>query len=326
MPLSQQARARLAVVAAIFALPLLYFHRATFSGEIFISRDTLLVYYPLKQYWAARVSQLQLPDWYPYDGLGQPFAGMLVSGAFHPTNLLYLLLSLGTAFKVITLLAYVAALGGVYLFGRLWGMGRGAALLAGLTYALGGYMVGISNNQSYLLAAATFPWALWGAEHFLRQPSARWASAAVIPLVLVLFSGDPQSFAMCNVMLLVLVLLRPARSSMVRVAPRAVLLIAIGALLSAVLSIPVLSVLKNGYPSAPTFEWATRYSFHSLRLLELCLGALFIEPASGVVASARMADELFQSGFGGFWVSSAYMGLPAVLLLGALSGRTGASR
>ncbi|MFY0521663.1 hypothetical protein ACN28I_00045 [Archangium gephyra] len=30
-----------------------------------------------------------------------------------------------------------------------------------------------------------------------------------------------------------------------------------------------------------------------------------------------MADELFKSGMGGFWVSSVYMGLPAVLLLEA---------
>ncbi len=317
MPLSQQARTRLAVVAATFALPLLYFHRATFSDEIFISRDILRVYYPLKQYWVERVSQLQFPDWYPHDGLGQPFAGMLISGAFHPTNLLYLVLSLGTALKVTTLLAYVAALGGVYRFARLWGLGRGGALLAGVTYALGGYMVGISNNLLYLMAAATFPWALWGAERFLRQPSVSRAAIAAILACLVLLSGDPQSFALCNGGILMLVLLRPERSSMVRVAPWAGLLIVLGALLSAVQILPVLSILKDAYPSAPTLEVATQYAFHPLRLLELCLGALFIDPDSGTAASVRMADELFLSGVGGFWVHSVYMGLPAVFLLGA---------
>jgi hypothetical protein len=316
MPLSQQARTRLAVVAAAFALPLLYFHRAAFSGKIFASRDVLRVYYPLKQYWAERVSQLQFPDWYPYNALGQPYPGMLISGTFHPANLLYLLLPVGTALKVITLLSYVAALGGTYLFARCWGLGRGAALFSGLTYALCGYMVGISNNLLYLMAASTFPWALWGAERFLRQPSVARAATAALPLSLVLLSGDAQSFAMCNGMLLVLVLLRPDRAGALRAAPRAGLLIVLGALLCAVQILPVLTTVKNAWPSAPTLQWATLFSFHPLRLLELAVGALYLDPESGTAASSVMADELFQTGMGGFWVHSVYMGLPAVLLLG----------
>jgi Bacterial membrane protein YfhO len=317
MALPAQTRTRLAVVAAAFALPLLYFHRATFSSEVFITRDILRVYYPLKKYWAERVSQLQFPDWYPYNGLGQPYAGMLISGAFHPANLLYLVLPLGVALKVVTLLSYVAALGGTWLFGRLWGLGRGAALLAALTYALGGYLVGLSNNLLYLMAAATFPWALWGAERFLRQPSASRAAIAALPLCLVLLSGEPQSFALCNGMLLALVLLRPERASMLRTAPWVGLLIVLGALLSAVQILPVLTVLKNAWPTAPTFKDATVFSFHPLRLLELALGPLFIDRASGMVASDKLANELFQSGLSALWVSSVHMGLPALLLLGA---------
>jgi membrane protein YfhO len=316
MPLSQQARTRFAVVATAFALPLLYFHRAAFSGKIFASRDILRVYYPLKQYWAERVSQLQFPDWYPYNALGQPYPGMLISGAFHPANLLYLLLPLGTALKFITLLSYVAALGGTYLFARLWGLGRGAALFSGFTYALCGYMVGISNNLLYLMAASTFPWALWGAERFLRAPSMSRAAAAALPLSLVLLSGDAQSFALCNGMLLVLVLLRPDRAGALRAAPRVGLLIVLGALLSAVQILPVLTTLQNARPSAPTLQVATFFSFHPLRLLELAVGALFLDPESGTAASSAMADELFQTGMGGFWVHSVYMGLPALLLLG----------
>jgi hypothetical protein len=319
MPLSPQAKTRLSVLAAIAALPLLYFHRASFSDEIFISRDILRVYYPLKKYWVDRVSQGQFPDWYSFDGLGQPYAGMLISGAFHPANLFYLVLSLGGALKLITLLSYMAALGGTYLFGRLWGMGRGAALLSGLTYALCGYMVGISNNLLYLMAAATFPWALWGAERFLRQPSVARAAAAAIPLALVLLSGDPQSFAMCNGMILVLVLLRPDRASALRVAPRAGLLIGLGALLSAVQILPVLSILREVNPSAPNLEMATFYSFHPLRLLELVLGPLYIDPESGTVASGKLAGEVFQMGLYSFWVSSVHVGFPALLLVpGAL--------
>ena len=303
------------MVFATLGLPLLYFYRATFTDKVFIARDILRVYYPLKKYWVERVSQFQFPEWYPYDGLGQPYPGMLISGAFHPTNLFYLLLPLETALKLITLGAYVAALGGTYRFARLWGQGRGAALLAGLTYALSGYLVCISNNLLYLMAAATFPWALWGAERFLREPSARRAAAAAVPLSLVLLSGEPQSFALCNGALLGLVLLRPERSGMVRAAPRALLLIALGVLLSAVQILPVLGALGDAHANAPTFERATFFSFHPLRLLELALGPLFVDPGTGSV-SLEMADELFQSGLKAFWVNSVHLGTPALLLLG----------
>jgi hypothetical protein len=316
MPLSEQSRTRLAVVATTFALPILYFHRASFTDEIFIARDILRVYYPLKKYWMERVSQLQFPDWYPYNALGQPYPGMLISGTFHPANLLYLVLPLGTALKFITLLSYVAALGGTYLFARLWGQGRGAALLAGVTYALGGYMVGISNNLLYLMAAATFPWALWGAERFLREPSAGRAAAAALPLCLVLLSGDPQSFALCNGLVVALVLLRPDRSSMRQLAPRAGLLIALGVLLSAVQILPVLGIREDARAPAPTLELATDFSLHPLRLLELALGPLFLDPNTATPASSALADEVFRSGMGSFWVNSVHMGLPALLLLG----------
>jgi membrane protein YfhO len=314
---SPQDRTRLSVVAAAFALPLLYFHRASFTDQIFIARDILRVYYPLKKYWAERVSQLQFPDWYPYDGLGQPFPGMLISGVFHPANLLYLLLPLGTALKLITLLSYVAALGGTYLFARLWRLERGPALLAGLTYALGGYMVGISNNLLYLMAASTFPWALWGAERFLREPSARRAATAALALCLVLLCGDPQSFALCNGMLLVLVLLRPDSASVPKAAPRAGLLIVLGALLCAVQLLSVLSTLRNGYPAAADIQVATRFAFHPLRLLELVLGPIFINPDTGAEVSSTLVSELLRSPLGSFWVPSEYMGLPALLLVGA---------
>ncbi|ATB34462.1 YfhO family protein [Melittangium boletus] len=315
MPLPAPTRSRLAVVFATLAIPLLYFHRATFTDKVFIARDILRVYYPLKKYWVERVSQFQFPEWYPYDGLGQPYPGMLISGAFHPTNLLYLLLPLETALKLITLGAYVAALAGTYRFARLWGQGRGAALLAGLTYALSGYLVCISNNLLYLMAAATFPWALWGAERFLREPSARRAAAAAVPLCLVLLSGDPQSFALCNGALLGLVLLRPRRSEIARAVPRALLLIALGVLLSSVQILPVLGVLGDAQPTAATLEKATSFSFHPLRLLELALGPLFLDPNTGS-APLALADELLQSGMQTLWVDSVHLGAPALVLLG----------
>ena len=186
---SPRDRARLAVGVALVLLPLLYFPRAAFSADIFIARDILRVYYPLKQFWAERVLQGSLPAWYPYNALGQPYAAMVVSGAFHPANLLYLLFPLGLALKLTVLVSYMAAAGGTYRFARAWSLGREPALFAGLTYALGGYLVGLTNNLAYLMAAATVPWALWASERFVRRPDTRLAALAAGALALVLLTA-----------------------------------------------------------------------------------------------------------------------------------------
>jgi hypothetical protein len=315
MALTEQTRARLGVVLAIVAAPLLFFHRATFSDDIFISRDILRVYYPLRQYWVERVSQLQFPDWYPYDALGQPYAGMVISGAFHPANLLYLVLPLGAALKLVTLLSYMAAMGGTYRFARLWSLGRGPALLSALTYGLCGYMVGISNNQLYLMAAATFPWALWAAERFFRERTVTRASLAALFVTLVLFSGDSQSFAITNGLVLLLALLRPARAPLGRALLHAGALIGLSALLSAAQLLSVRSVLAEGSPGGATLGIALLFSLHPLRLAELLLGPLFVNPDTGTAASLRMADVLLGSGMRALWVDCIQLGAPALLLL-----------
>jgi hypothetical protein len=317
MALTDQTKARLGVVLTLVAAPLLFFHRATFSDEIFISRDILRVYYPLRQYWVERVSQLQFPDWYPYDALGQPYVGMVISGAFHPANLLYLVLPLGQALKAVTLLSYMVAMGGTYRFARLWSLGRGPALLAALTYGLCGYMVGISNNQLYLMAAATFPWALWAAERFFRERTVARAALAALSMTLVLLSGDSQGFAITHGLVLLLALLRPGRASLGRAVLHAGVLIGLSALLSAAQILPVRSVLAEGVPGGATLDIALRFSLHPLRLTELLLGPLFVDPATGTAASLRMADELLDSRMRALWVDSIQLGAPALLLLAA---------
>src|SRR5216684_2494555 len=78
-------------VAAVLAAVIALFYRAALTDQIFFSRDIQRVYYPLKRYWADRILHGEFPQWFPYDGLGQPFVGMVISGAFHPSNLLYLM-------------------------------------------------------------------------------------------------------------------------------------------------------------------------------------------------------------------------------------------
>src|ERR1051326_8712623 len=155
---------RLAPAAVALAMTVAFFHPATLGGRIFIARDMLRVYYTLHRYWAERVSHGEFPDWFPYDALGQPLPGTLIAGVFHPAKLLYLVLPLATAMTVNVLLCSPLAFAGTFLFARRYGVAPASATLAGVLYAFGGYLVGITNNLAYLMAAASFPVALWGCD------------------------------------------------------------------------------------------------------------------------------------------------------------------
>ncbi len=306
--------ARVWQVVGVLLATCVFFHRAVFSDEIFISRDIIRVYYPLRAYLAERLANLEYPDWYPYDGLGQPFVGMVISGAFHPINLLFLVLPPGVAMKLNILLCYPVAVGGVYCFARLWGVGRGAALLAGLAYGFSGYLVSISNNLLYLMAAATFPWVLWAAERFFRETTVRRLTVAAVLWVLILLGGDSQAFAMCGALVVFLALVRPEAPAAARRLVAPAVLVVTTALLALVQLVPTLNVLSEAQPGDTPLEVAQFYSLHPLRLAELPLGPLFPEQVPGSVTTTEVADGLLQSGKGSLWSESIHLGALALLL------------
>src|SRR5499427_4750575 len=154
-------------VAGVLGSVLGLFHRAAFTDQIFFSRDIQRVYYPLRHYWAQRVLHGEFPQWFPYDALGQPFIGMVISGAFHPSNLVYLLLPLGTALKLNILLCYPVAFFGAYFLACRCSLSMVPAALGAVLFTFNGYMISVTNNVLYLTAAATLPWTLWAAARFI---------------------------------------------------------------------------------------------------------------------------------------------------------------
>ena len=285
----------------------LFFHRAVLSSNVFIARDILRVYYPLHAYWAQRVRSGAFPDWYPFDGLGQPFAGMVVSGAFHPLNLTYLALPLGAALKVNTVLCFPVAFLGVYALARRFGAQVPPAVLGALLFAFSGCLVSSTNNVLYLMAAATVPWALWGADRFLERPGWPRASAAGALAALVLLAGDIQAFALTLLLFVALVVCRQARWWL------AGTLVGSALAASLVQLVPTWQVLSQGRPGQQTLAEVTAWSTHPLRLLELVLGPAFARGPNDPVGTA-IATDLLDTSQGTLWSDSLYIGLPAVFL------------
>ena len=306
MTSDQRRVALLAAVSGVLATAA-FFHRVILSGEVFIARDMLLVYYPLRSYWVQRVLSGSFPDWYPFDGLGQPFSGMLISAVFHPLNILYLLLPVTAAMSLNVLLCFPAAFYGVYALSRRFGLGLPPAALGGFAFAFSGPLVSSTNNLAYLMAATTVPWALWGGDRFLKRPSWGRASVAGGLTALVLLAGDVQAFALTLGLLAVLAFCRQAR------------LATAGALLASALAaamvqlVPAWQAIQQARRGEQTLAQATLWSTHPLRLLELLVGPLFAREPDDPLGRL-LARRVLDSGQGSLWMDSLYLGLPVVVL------------
>jgi len=311
-PFFQRCRTGL-YAAAVFASVVVLFHRAAFTDQIFFSRDIQRVYYPLKRYWAERVLHGEFPQWFPYDALGQPFIGMVISGAFHPSNLLYLLLPLGTALKLNVLLCYPVAFFGAYFLARRCSLSAISSTLGAVLFAFNGYMISVTNNLLYLTAAATLPWALWAADRFFAAPTALRALVGASLLALILFAGDAQSFALCIPSIALLLLMRHRSGNAGPEVKALGCLIGLGLLISAIQIVPALKILPETVTSLRRLDSALLWSMHPMRLLELIWGPLFGgEP--GTSASMAIDRDLLKTGMTTLWVESVHLGVPAVFL------------
>src|SRR3954467_8776334 len=82
---------------------LLFFGQTIVSSRVPYERDILVTVLPLRHYLLERLRAGEIPQWYPYELLGVPFAGSLVASPFHPQVVLFLLLgpALGTKWSIL---------------------------------------------------------------------------------------------------------------------------------------------------------------------------------------------------------------------------------
>jgi hypothetical protein len=292
---------------------LIYFARVVFGGLAFVDRDMRRVYLPVKRYLVERLSSGHFPDWYPYDGLGQPFVGMLVSGALHPFNALYFLLPLATACTVNVLLCYPIAFAGTWSLARRFSLGPDGALLAATLFAFNGYLVLLSNNLGYLMAASTVPWALWAADRLFCRPRLLEAAIAALLLTLVLLAGDPEAFFITGALFMAVLALRFERSR-ARVQLAAFAGVALLTLLfSAPQLVAALHVAVQGAAGQRTLALATTWSLHPMQLIEVLLGPIF-EGFPGKPDTVAINQRFLALGSDDVWSYSYHLGAPALAL------------
>src|SRR5713101_6573972 len=192
LPLSRRWFSTGLAVIVLVSVTLVFYHGLWQPGLTLIKRDAFRFHPPLKQYLVERLSAGELPQWFPYEGLGRPFIGVTVTGVFHPFSALYILMPVPDAYRASTLLSCLLAALGAFALGRMLALSRTGALLAGVAFALSGYVVSLTDNIVFLYSTCMLPLFCATLERSLRSRLA-WV---VVPAVLwasVFLIGDAQT-------------------------------------------------------------------------------------------------------------------------------------
>ncbi|MGQ0602988.1 MAG: hypothetical protein ACT4QE_14995, partial [Anaerolineales bacterium] len=172
-------------VAVSVALTLLFFWKLAFTNLILARGDTFLYFYPYWDYRAQSLLAGQLPLWNPYLFMGAPFLANSQTGVLYPLNWLLIAFAAPVAVKFSIVAHVIIALVGAQLFARKsLGQSPLGALLAGLLFALGGYLTAQVEHVNQLQALAWFP--------FLLLVIGNWRLTAII-IALQILAGHTQS-------------------------------------------------------------------------------------------------------------------------------------
>jgi hypothetical protein len=308
----------MAALAGSAALALFaYFGEALVGRRVFFGGDMGLVCLPARHYLVQRMGRGELPEWYPYDGLGASFVGSVVTGAFHPLGLLELSGSRALALNGAVALAHAAAALGLYRLLRAWGLRPWPSLGGGLLYAFSGYLASMDASLPYLLSAGALPWALWGVEAGLGDRGQGPLAAGALALASCALAGDPQSLAVGAALCAALAFARAAEVGWRRALGRLALMGAWTSLLCAVQALPAALAFSSVVSGLRTLEQVQWHSLSPLRLVELIAAHPFVESSHAVQPAGLFAV----GGFGGLWEDSLFIGAPGMALAGAAALR-----
>ncbi|MEZ5332934.1 MAG: hypothetical protein R2991_12995 [Thermoanaerobaculia bacterium] len=181
------------------ALPLALGQRTLFLRDVFATH----LHY--KAFGARELSAGRIPAFDSAWGLGQPFRGNPNTLAFYPGNVLYLLLPFWSAFNLHYALHWLLALLTFHALARELGMGRAAALLAAITYAGCGWMLGGALTfYNILTVTAWWPLVLVGGH----RGGPRGVALGGLACGLALLGGEPVTAALGLVPLLLVTVSR----------------------------------------------------------------------------------------------------------------------
>lgn len=171
------ALALIAVIGVTIFLP------ALVREEVYVVRDHLDYFQPMRWFTAHELRAGHLPLWNPYNASGEPWLANPQTGVFYPPSWVFLALPFATAY-VLYLYIHLALLGcGAYLlFSRR--ASQGAAMAGAIALMLSGPALSFIDVSNNLFTLAWLPLVLWCAAE------GAWKRGGVA-LALAFLAGEP---------------------------------------------------------------------------------------------------------------------------------------
>lgn len=207
---------RLLVSLSLLLIPFVYFYPVLLGQITLAPGDGWAQNLGVRALAGQMLARGEWPLWNPYIFAGMPLAASVYPGAFYPPNWLFVVLSPRWAMNIVVLTTYHVALVGTYLYARRIGITRVGALLAGMAFTFGGFMINHLSHTSRVAAAAWLPWVLLAIENcrakcqFAPDSVAgsrretgqtvslpylrlwRWVCLGALFIALQFFAGEPQ--------------------------------------------------------------------------------------------------------------------------------------
>jgi hypothetical protein len=337
-----KARKALLPATILTAFPLLLYAPLLLGGQVLYWGVYLLQFYPWRQLAVEQIRAGHWPLWNPYLGAGTPLAANLQTAAFYPPNLLFLLMPVERAFA--WELALHVALAGLfaYFLSRTLGLKRFGAVVAGLGYGGGGYIVARWVFPSMVYAAAWLPLMLALTEKLIRRaiPGVQdttsdrvlgiryWVldtALLALAIALQILAGHAQTSFYSLVIVAAFAMTRIAQytaqtmrqgTGRARYAAQSAGCLALAALwgvaLAAIQLLPTAELAANSQRAGALTDLTFAYelSFWPWRIISLLAPDFFGNPAR---------NEYWA--YGTYWEEAAYLGvLPLILSLAAIAG------
>lgn len=299
-------------ILLLLLAPLALLWRWLLHGEVLYWGTLLTQFWPWQTLVKTQLLSGEWPVWNPLLGNGTPLLANLQSAVFYPPNLAALLLPV-EQFLTVSVVLHLALAGLLmYAYTRHLGLEPFAATVSGLSYGLGGYLVGRTQFVPMIHTAAWLPLLLLLADRLAQKPGRLNTLLLALGLALQFLAGHAQLWFYSLLLVGAYVPLRSwcaYRSLRGAAASVAGLALAVGLalLLSAAQILPTAELVSQSPRSTGASRYAAlTYSMWPWRLITLAAPDFFGNPAQGNYW-----------GYANYWEDHAYAG--ALPLLAALT-------
>lgn len=288
--------------------------QGVFFGADEIASDLLQHSYPYHEFSQNYLKAGEIPLWNPYVGAGMPVFGEAQTGVFNPiAALIYYFLPATAAFNWLIITTFVFIALSTYFYARSIGIFREGAFLAGVAFALSGFMVGNLRHVPVIGALTFMPLMFFACEKIIARGRLFWG---IFLAFLIFLSFSPGQLTTTYLLMFVLagyflVRLRFVFEEKKRENLRPFLVffgaIVLGVLFSAVILLPGIEMI--GYSNRAELSLESALSpVYKIKYL-----ALFLVPYAFGDPSRATWDMTHES----YWENIGYIGILPLILAAA---------